>query len=363
MAVGRVVLVAGVLVLLFIPYLLWGTGLYTAHAQAQLRQEFAAAERRAGMPVHRIPTAPPGTQPAPPTIAAATPDPAAGSPVGVISIPTIGLSMVVVEGTEEAQLQGGPGHYPATPLPGEAGNVAIAGHRTTYLHPFYNLNELVPGNTIDIATVQGLFVYRVTSSQVVDPTDVAVVDPTPTPTLTLTTCNPRYSAAQRLVVHAASRGRRAHPRQTGSTDLVDFPHPTDVTDRDRDPPDRTGRAARGTRPRPSSGASRWLRSSRGSGSSPAGRRGSRRAAVLTGGLLAWLGVVFLFFQALSPLPAYAVLIGPIRGSSAGSGGPERRKPASGSRSGDGAATAHDQQPTGCHRARHRLLRARRCPHR
>ena len=50
----------------------------------------------------------------------------------------------------------GPGHYPGTPLPGEAGNVAIAGHRTTYLHPFYNLNELVPGDAIDILTVQGL---------------------------------------------------------------------------------------------------------------------------------------------------------------------------------------------------------------
>ena len=68
--------------------------------------------------------------------------------------------MVVVEGTDADQLRSGPGHYPGTPLPGEAGNVAIAGHRTTYLHPFYNLNELVPGDAIDILTVQGLFVYQ-----------------------------------------------------------------------------------------------------------------------------------------------------------------------------------------------------------
>ncbi len=300
MAVGRVVLVAGVLVLLFIPYLLWGTGLYTAHAQAQLRQEFATAERRAGTPVHRIPTVPPGTQPASPTIAPATGDPAAGSPVGVISIPTIGLSMVVVEGTGEAQLQDGPGHYPATPLPGEAGNVAIAGHRTTYLHPFYNLNELVPGNTIDIATVQGLFVYRVTSSQVVDPTDVAVVDPTPTPTLTLTTCNPRYSAAQRLVVHAALAADVLTRAKPGAPSPSTSPTP---------PTSPTATAIHRTAPvgQPRNPAAAilwgiavaalisgiWILARR--------TRGSRRAAVLTGGLLAWLGVVFLFFQALSPL--------------------------------------------------------------
>ena len=111
--------------------------------------------------------------------------------------------MVVVEGTDADQLRSGPGHYPGTPLPGEAGNVAIAGHRTTYLHPFYNLDGLAPGDPISVLTVQGLFVYHVVSIQAVDPTDVAVVAPTPTPMLTLTTCNPRYSASQRLVVQAA----------------------------------------------------------------------------------------------------------------------------------------------------------------
>ncbi len=78
-------------------------------------------------------------------VAPTIPDPTVGSPVGILSIPKINLSMVVVEGTGDAQLQAGPGHYTGTPLPGEAGNAAIAGHRTTYLHPFYNLNELVPG--------------------------------------------------------------------------------------------------------------------------------------------------------------------------------------------------------------------------
>jgi sortase A len=204
MAVGRVVLVAGVLILLFIPYLLWGTGLITAHSQALLRTEFAIAQSRSGAPTSTHLSAPPhGTARLTAHTAPNIADPPVGSAVGAILIPKIGLSMIVVEGTGVPQLQAGPGHYPSTPLPGEAGNAAIAGHRTTYLHPFYNLNELVPGDPITIETVQGIFLYDVTSSMAVLPTDVAVVDPTPTPTLTLTTCNPRYSASQRLVVHAA----------------------------------------------------------------------------------------------------------------------------------------------------------------
>jgi len=294
MAVGRVLLVAGTLVLLFIPYLLWGTGLYTARAQAQLRTEFAAAERRAGVTVSRLPAKLP---PAAPTIAAAIADPALGDPVGVISIPRISLSMVIVEGTGEAQLQDGPGHYPTTPLPGEAGNVAIAGHRTTYLHPFYNLNELVPGDAIEIATVQGLFVYSVTTSQAVPPTDVAVVAPTPTPTLTLTTCNPRYSAAQRLVVHATLTADVLTHAKTAVPAVPAVPgNPT---------PTAIHRAAPVEQPRNLAAAILW-------GIAVAilisavwvlARRtnGGRRATVLVAGLLAWLGVVFLFFQALAPL--------------------------------------------------------------
>ncbi len=123
--------------------------------------------------------------------------------MGLLSIPKIGLLDAIVEGVGEAQLEQGPGHYPGTSLPGEAGNVAIAGHRTTYAHPFYNLDALSPGDNIYILTAQGLFQYTVSGSQVVAPTDVAVLDTVPgKSTLTLTTCNPRYSAAQRLVVTA-----------------------------------------------------------------------------------------------------------------------------------------------------------------
>ncbi len=294
MAVGRVVLVAGVLVLLFIPYLLWGTGLMTARSQALLRTEFSKAQQRADAstpstlpdPAPRAPVA----QPAPPIL-----DPAIGSAVGTITIPKIDLSMVVVEGTGDAQLQTGPGHYPGTPLPGEIGNAAIAGHRTTYLHPFYNLNELVPGDPITIVTLQGIFLYQVTGSLAVSPTDVAVVDQTRRPTLTLTTCNPRYSASQRLVVHARLVASiLAHPR-----------HVVTSVPRRRV---RTSVAAQNASATP---AHDWLAAILW-GTAVAvlttvvwvwerRTRGGRRVAVIAGGLIAWLVVVFFFFQVAAPL--------------------------------------------------------------
>ena len=288
--VGRVFLVAGILVLLFIPYLLWGTGLITARAQAELRREFAAAER---LHHERADLHPATPAPGPPVLAPDVAPPSPGSPIGVISIPKISLSMVVVEGTGADQLRSGPGHYPGTPMPGEAGNAAIAGHRTTYLHPFYNLDQLVPGDPIDIVTVQGIFEYHVVSSQAVDPTDVAVVAPTPTPTLTLTTCNPRYSASQRLVVQATlvadvlSGTKASAPPVTthGRTHKVQAPPP---------PIRKNWWAAIG-----------WglvvaalvvglwalaLRLHRG-----------RRLAVVAGGTVVWLVAVYLFFGALAPL--------------------------------------------------------------
>ena len=123
-----------------------------------------------------------------------------GAPIGVIEIPSIHLRQVIVEGIDVGQLRVGPGHYPSTPRLGSFGNVALAGHRTTWGHPFRQLNELRRGDAIVITTDRGRFLYRVTRVDVVAPTDVAVLDPTRTPTLTLTTCNPPYSAATRLVV-------------------------------------------------------------------------------------------------------------------------------------------------------------------
>jgi len=199
----------GLLLIAFVAFQLWGTALYTNHVQGNLRQQLRAEIGHSSIPLKSLGSAKPGTDPAGsglPTVAtsvaATTSAPAVGQPVGVIAIPKVGLDDVIVEGTGESQLQGGPGHYAGTSLPGQAGNAAIAGHRTTFAAPFYNLNELVPGDPIFILTSQGLFRYDVTGSRIVSPTDNAVLDASAAPELTLTTCNPRYSASQRLVVFA-----------------------------------------------------------------------------------------------------------------------------------------------------------------
>jgi sortase A len=120
-----------------------------------------------------------------------------------IKIPALGVDMVVVEGTTDSALKAGAGHYPDSPLPCEAGNVAVAGHRTTYGKPFANLDRLQPGDTIELDTPIGGCVYHVAQAPfVVVPTDVSVLAATTARSLTLTTCNPRGSAAQRLVVRA-----------------------------------------------------------------------------------------------------------------------------------------------------------------
>jgi len=136
----------------------------------------------------------------------ALPPPPTGSAVAIIKIPKIGVNSAVVEGVGVTDLEKGPGHYPRTPLPGQAGNAAIAGHRTTYGAPFYRLNELAPGDDIFVTTRDGAFDYRVYGSRSVSPSDVSVLNPTTDNRLTLTTCTPRFTATQRLVVVAALVG-------------------------------------------------------------------------------------------------------------------------------------------------------------
>jgi sortase A len=212
--IGAALFALGLLLVAFVAYQLWGTALYEAQAQSHLKSELShelhralpaklTATQRLGLPAIAAETAP--TQA----------DPAVDQPVGLLSIPKIGALDAIVEGVGEAQLEQGPGHYPGTSLPGEAGNVAIAGHRTTYAHPFYNLDALSPGDDIYILTAQGLFHYKVNGSQIVVPTNVSVLNTVPgKSTLTLTTCNPRYSAAQRLVVTAKLDARTAPPLST-----------------------------------------------------------------------------------------------------------------------------------------------------
>ncbi len=132
-----------------------------------------------------------------------------GDPLTRIKIPAIGVDTVVVEGTTPAALKAGAGHYRGTPLPCEQGNVAIAGHRTTYGKPFAQLDRLKPGDKITLETPVGTCNYEVADRAgspnpfIVDPSNISIVANTPGErNLTLTTCHPKGSARQRLIIRA-----------------------------------------------------------------------------------------------------------------------------------------------------------------
>ena len=125
-----------------------------------------------------------------------------GDAIGRIRIRKIGISFVVVQGTDGSSLQKGPGHYPDTPFPGLPGTVAIAGHRTTYLAPFRHINDLHKGNVIELEMPYATFTYSVEKTRIVEPSEYSVIKPVGYPRLVLTACHPLYSAAQRIVVFA-----------------------------------------------------------------------------------------------------------------------------------------------------------------
>jgi sortase A len=126
-----------------------------------------------------------------------------GHAIGSIRIPRIGAHYAVVQGTDTASLRKGPGHYPDTNFPGEGGTVAIAGHRTTYLAPFNQIDKLKPGDEIVLDMPYGKLTYAVERTKIVDPTDLSVVDQVKgTERLVLSACHPLYSASQRIIVFA-----------------------------------------------------------------------------------------------------------------------------------------------------------------
>jgi sortase A len=208
-AVGRVLVTVGLLILLFVAYQLWGTGIYEARAQSDLESEFDRDLARREPQSTTSTTAGTTSTTAPVELPAT---PAAGDPVGVIKIDKIGVDKVVVEGTTVPDLRQGPGHYAGSAMPGQLGNAAIAGHRTTYGAPFGDLDQLAPGDTISVRMLTGTWRYQLTRDPfVVSPSQTEVLDPVPgEATLTLTTCHPRYSASERLIVQA-----RLAPDQTG----------------------------------------------------------------------------------------------------------------------------------------------------
>ncbi len=202
-AVGRTCITLGVLILLFVAYQLWGTGIREAQAQNRLEDDFAEVLDDAERATTTSTTS--TTQPGdPPTTATAPPiEPVPeGEPTAHIRIPKIGVDKIVVEGVTLADLKKGPGHYPETPLPGQEGNAAIAGHRTTYGAPFNRLDELEKGDEILVETVQGDFRYLVEEQQIVKPTAVEVLEDKGDDRLTLSACHPKYSARERIIVVA-----------------------------------------------------------------------------------------------------------------------------------------------------------------
>ena len=211
---GELVVTVGVVVLLFVVYELFITDLFTARDQSRLADRLQTTWQ-----------ATPAGQP--------EVEPAVGAPMAVLHIPRLGTDFerVVVEGTAQDQLAQGPGHYVGSAMPGQQGNLALAGHRVGKGSPFLDLDTMSPGDAIVVETATQWYVYRVLGDpatgsfttdpsgipgqEVVAPTTLQVISPTPdaTPTaaasgayLTITTCNPKYSARTRLVVHARLDG-------------------------------------------------------------------------------------------------------------------------------------------------------------
>jgi sortase A len=185
--IGKTFITTGLLLLGLVVYQLWGTGIETRRTQSALRQEF-----------NRIITQ---------TETSKTSGTSAFLPVtdalALIEIPSINIAKIIVEGITPKDLRRGPGHFPKTPMPGEIGNSAIAGHRTSYDAPFGNLNTVSLDDIIYVTTPQGKFEYTVKDVSVVAPGETSVLANTPkVATLTLVTCHPRFSTSQRLIVRA-----------------------------------------------------------------------------------------------------------------------------------------------------------------
>ncbi len=216
--VGQALLTLGLVVLLFVVYEVWVSDGINQVKQSQLTQDLRQRWESGTDPL----TAPARPDGGPAQLPL-------GAGFAFIRIPAFGLDYdrVILEGTDPSKLTEGPGHYPGTAFPGELGNFSMAGHRVGKGSPFLNLDLLRPGDAIIIETGQNWYVYRMlgvsdaaadpdglVGREIVDPSAVQVVDPVPDrpgqiPTrrlLTLTTCNPKFSAAQRLVIHAEMDG-------------------------------------------------------------------------------------------------------------------------------------------------------------
>lgn len=180
-------------------------------AQNQLSGELEDLERTEPTPVQRraLATLPSERRRVAFLAREARRDATTGEPIGRIRIPSIGADFVVVHGTDGATLRKGPGHYPDTTFPGLGGTVAIAGHRTTYLAPFREVDELKPGQPIVLEMPYGRFTYAVQRTRIVQPSALWVTRDVGYERLVLSACHPLYSAAERIVVFARLRDVQA----------------------------------------------------------------------------------------------------------------------------------------------------------
>lgn len=184
---GRVTLGVGAFAALFVAYELAITPLTEQNAQASLLNQFQQTITTTSVDAPRA-------------------TPVEGSPVALMDIPAIGLTQVVVQGTTPSDLKTGPGHLMDTPLPGEAGNVVIAGRRTTYGSPFARLGDLARGDIVRVDTGQGIVSYVIRSVEHVSPGATDPVLQTSDNRLTLLTSDPAFVASGRLVVEASLQG-------------------------------------------------------------------------------------------------------------------------------------------------------------
>ena len=242
---GRALFLSSLLLAAFLGFKVWGTNLITLDSQQRLRTEIVVSDRvevaaEAQSPVfddaaptaeaQTISTATAEVVPVAEEVqTVSTPTPVTpaldnvgvglvkesaeaallevGAPLGVLRIPAIDVDLVVVGGVGTEELKMGPGHYPGTALPGGLGNAALAGHRTTYGAPFLDVDRLQAGDVIEFVRGDDIWVYEVTETQIVSPTDAHVLlteNPLES-VLTLTSCHPKRSTAQRIIVSAALR--------------------------------------------------------------------------------------------------------------------------------------------------------------
>ena len=267
--IGKTLIATGLLLFGFVAYQLWGTGIETARAQDSLGNEFeellAATPVTASAPTDSIPTdstptdstptdsiptdstptdsVPTDSTPVDPTVETTPSAPeivmapiVEGDAIARIELPRIGIDKIVVAGVEKNDLKKGPGHYPETPMPGQLGNAAIAGHRTTFGQPFFDIDKMQTGDEIVVTTVAGRFVYRVTGQEIVSPSDyqvIATTDPTRA-TLTLTSCHPKYTARERIIVYAELDEAASGPVSEAT---INYGRPLDETVAVADDPD------------------------------------------------------------------------------------------------------------------------------